>query len=440
MDRIRIEGGHRLEGEIQVSGSKNAALPIMAGAILCREPVTLYNVPDLHDIDGLERLLCSFGIEVWRDRQLGIVNINPTTLRWNEAPYDLVRKMRASFFVLGPLIGRCGRARVSLPGGCAIGSRPVDIHLEALTELGARIEVEHGYVNAVGHGMRGARVRLRFPSVGATENLISAAVVTPGETIVENAAREPEVADLCNFYCAMGADIEGAGTDTLAIRGVKALHGGTYRVIPDRIEAGTYMIAAAITGGRVKLRHACPAQMEATIAQLRRTGCEVHTGGDWIEVRAHGAIRPLDELVTEPYPGFPTDMQAQFMALLTIADGTSIIRETIFENRFMHANELMRMGANIRIEGNRAVIRGVERLSGSPVMASDLRASAALILAGLAAEGNTEVLRVYHLDRGYERLEVKLAALGASIERVSTALGVGDGGASGSELEPQLVV
>jgi len=420
MDRILVRGGRRLEGRVRISGAKNAALPIMAAALICDEPVTLKNVPTLLDIDGMEHLLCSMG--VMTERRTGELTIDPRTLRWPEAPYDLVRKMRASFFVLGPLIARMKRARVSLPGGCAIGSRPVDIHIKALQGLDIDLLVEHGYIEARADGadhLVGHRVTLDFPSVGATENLLAAAVVAKGTTIIHNAACEPEVADLARFLCAMGAQIEGIGSSRLEIEGVKRLHGGEYSIIPDRIEAGTYLVAGAITGGEVTLEKADPALMTNTLEKLTDAGAEIKVERDEITVRGPDRPKAVADVTTLPFPGFPTDMQAQMMALVSIADGTSVIRETIFENRFMHVSELCRLGANISIEGNTAIVRGVKSLSGSPVMASDLRASAALVLAGLVTEGETEVLRVYHTDRGYERIEEKLAALGADIERLS---------------------
>jgi len=417
MDRIVVRGGKKLRGRVKVSGAKNAALPIMAAALMCDEPVTIEEVPQLIDIDGMERLLCSMGVEV--ERKPDEMRIDPRTLRWPEAPYDLVRKMRASFFVLGPLIAKTGWARVSLPGGCAIGRRPVDIHIKALQNLGVDMKVEHGYVEARADAGRlgGRRVTLDFPSVGATENLLSAAVLAKGKTIIHNAASEPEVSDLANFLCAMGGRIEGVGTSRLEVDGVDRLHGGRYRIIPDRIEAGTFLVGAAITGGEVTLSGACPGFMTATLEKLSEAGADIRVDKDEITVRGPERPKAVGDITTLPYPGFPTDMQAQFMALLSVADGTSVIRETIFENRFMHVSELVRLGANVALEGNMAVVRGVEGLSGSPVMASDLRASAALVLAGLVAEGQTEVLRVYHIDRGYEKIEEKLAALGADIRR-----------------------
>jgi UDP-N-acetylglucosamine 1-carboxyvinyltransferase len=420
MDRIRVRGGNRLSGRVKISGAKNAALPIMAAALVCDEPVTIKNVPELLDIDGMEHLLCSMGVTV--EKSPDAIRIDPRTLRWPEAPYDLVRKMRASFFVLGPLIARRRQARVSLPGGCLIGSRPVDIHLKALAGLGIDIQVEHGYVEASASGPNafvGGEVNLDFPSVGATENLLCAAVLAKGKTVIRNAAREPEVMDLAGFLNAMGARIEGIGDSTLEIEGVERLTGGEYEIIPDRIEAGTFLTAAAITGGEVTLEKACPKFMAGILDKLRESGCEVKIDGSSIHLQGPEKPQAVPDVTTLPYPGFPTDMQAQMMALLAIADGASVIRETIFENRFMHVSELRRLGADVTLEGKTAVVRGVPHLSGSPVMASDLRASAALVVAGLAAEGETEVLRVYHIDRGYERIEEKMAALGADIERIS---------------------
>jgi UDP-N-acetylglucosamine 1-carboxyvinyltransferase len=420
MDRILVRGGRRLEGRVRISGSKNAALPIMAAAIACEEPVTIRDVPDLLDIDGMEHLLCSMGVGV--DRRPGEMIIDPRTLRWPEAPYDLVRKMRASFFVLGPLIARSRRARVSLPGGCAIGSRPVDIHIKALEALNIGIQVEHGYVEATAEGkdqLVGQRVTLGFPSVGATENLLVAASVAKGTTIIHNAACEPEVRDLADFLVAMGANIEGIGSSRMVVEGVERLKGGEYTIIPDRIEAGTYLVAAAVTGGEVTLENACPAYMTSTLEKLTDAGAQVKVNGSEITIKGLDRPEAVGEISTLPYPGFPTDMQAQMMAMMTVANGTTVVRETIFENRFMHISELSRLGANISLDGSTAVVRGVDHLSGSPVMASDLRASAALVIAGLVAEGETEVLRVYHIDRGYEKIEEKLAALGADIERAS---------------------
>jgi UDP-N-acetylglucosamine 1-carboxyvinyltransferase len=422
MDSIQVEQGPPLEGEVQISGSKNAALPIMAASILCSRPLVLENVPDLADIHAMERLLCSMGMHTTYEASSRSVRIDPIPFRWAEAPYDLVRKMRASFFVLGPLVGKHKAARVSMPGGCAIGARPVNIHLRSLESIGIKIEVEHGYVIADGKNMRGGAVHLEFPSVGATENVLCAAALAPGETVIENAAREPEVSDLADFLVAGGAKIEGQGTSTIRVQGVDQLEIDRYTIIPDRIEAGTYLAAAALAGGKVRVKGCRHKDLTAFLADLRQTGAgvEVEPEGatDSITLRREGPIQPIPELVTLPYPGFPTDLQAQMMALLCLAEGTSVIRETIFENRFMHVSELNRMGADIQIHGNSAIVKGVNHLSGSPVMASDLRASAALVIAGLAARGRTDVLRVYHLDRGYERIEEKLAGLGARIRRV----------------------
>lgn len=424
MDSIQVEKSPPLHGEVRISGSKNAALPIMAATLLCEEAVVLENVPDLADIHGMERLLCSMGAVTHYESAAKRVEIDPTRVRWIEAPYDLVRKMRASFFVLGPLVGRHRHARVSMPGGCAIGARPVNIHLKALESLGVRIEVEHGYVVADGHQLRGGPVNLDFPSVGATENALCAAVLAPGETVIENAAREPEVTDLADFLVAGGARIEGQGTSTLHVQGVDRLSLKTYPIIPDRIEAGTYLAAAALAGGEVRIRGCRQKDLIAFLADLRQTGTELEVESqgplDDILVRRTNPIQPISEVVTLPFPGFPTDLQAQMMAVLCLAEGASIVRETIFENRFMHVSELNRMGADITINGNTAIVRGVRELSGSPVMASDLRASAALVIAGLVARGTTDILRVYHLDRGYEHIETKLAGLGANVKRVRT--------------------
>ncbi len=422
MDSIQVEKSPLLSGDVHISGSKNAALPIMAGAILFDSPLRLDNIPDLADIQGMERLLCSMGMETCYHPEQRSLEIDPTRIRWPEAPYDLVRKMRASFFVLGPLIGRHRRARVSMPGGCAIGARPVNIHLKSLECLGVNITVEHGYVIADASQMRGGLVNLEFPSVGATENVICAAVLARGETCIENAAREPEVADLADFLIAGGACIEGHGTSTIRIQGVDRLRTEAYSVIPDRIEAGTYLAAGALCGGAIRVCGCRARDLTAFLADLRLTGCEISVESDGnldnIILKRSSPIQPVTEIVTLPYPGFPTDLQAQMMAVLCLAEGTSIVRETIFENRFMHVSELNRMGADISINGNTAIVRGVRHLSGSPVMASDLRASAALVISGLVAQGTTEVLRVYHLDRGYERIEEKLAGLGARISRV----------------------
>ena len=424
MDRILIRGGNRLSGRLKISGAKNAALTLMPCAILTDEPVTLRNLPRLADVDGFGHLLNQIGastrVEGTRPEDFGrVMTIRAGQLFSTEAPYDIVRKMRASILVLGPILARAGEARVSLPGGCAIGNRPIDLHLKALEAIGAEIELTAGYVKASAPGGRLSGGRYTFPvvSVGATENALMAAVTAKGTTVLGNAAREPEIVDLCRLLIAMGARIDGVGTETLTIEGVDRLHGATYSVMPDRIEAGSYACAAAITGGDLELVGACAEDMRATLAALTQAGVTVEESRDSIRVTAHGPLQPLN-LSTAPFPGFATDMQAQFMAMLCKAEGTSTLTETIFENRYMHVPELARMGADIQVHGRTARVKGVEKLTGAPVMATDLRASMSLILAGLAAEGETSVSRVYHLDRGYERLEEKLSAVGADIERV----------------------
>ncbi|HWK36534.1 UDP-N-acetylglucosamine 1-carboxyvinyltransferase [Sphingomonas sp.] len=424
MDRILIRGGNRLQGRIFISGAKNAALTLMPCALLTDEPLTLRNLPRLADVDSFGHLLNQLGastaIEGSRPEDFGrVMTIRAGRLTSTEAPYDIVRKMRASILVLGPLIGRAGEATVSLPGGCAIGNRPIDLHLKAMEAMGAEIELAAGYVKAVAPGGRlpGGRVSFPVVSVGATENALMAAVTARGGTVIENAAREPEIVDLCNCLVAMGASISGIGTETLEIEGRDRLHGATYAVMPDRIEAGSYACAAAITGGSVELAGAEANDMRATIAALVEAGVSVEEGKGSIKVSADGPLRPIT-LSTAPFPGFATDMQAQFMAMLCKADGASVLTETIFENRYMHVPELARMGADITVTGRSAVVRGVAGLVGAQVMATDLRASMSLIIAGLAAEGETQVSRVYHLDRGYERLEEKLSAVGADIERI----------------------
>ena len=416
MDRIRIRGGRRLAGQIAIGGAKNAALPLMAASILADEPLTLTNTPALADIATLATLLEQLGVVVTRDgrtTKLDCARVTSTT-----APYDLVRKMRASVLVLGPLVARERKARVSLPGGCAIGARPVDLHLKGLEAMGARIELAEGYVEALApQGLRGAEIVFPFVSVGATENLLMAATLARGTTVLKNAAREPEVEDLANCLAAMGARIEGIGSDRLVVHGTDRLGGTTHSILPDRIETGTYAMAAAITGGDVELTGTRIGLLEATVAAMREAGISVEPTGDGFRVSRSGPIRGTD-VMTEPYPGFATDLQAQMMALLAVAEGASMITETIFENRFMHVPELRRMGANINLHGSSAMVRGVARLTGAPVMATDLRASVSLVIAGLAAAGETVVNRVYHLDRGYERLEAKLAACGADIERL----------------------
>lgn len=424
MDRIVIRGGNRLSGRIVISGAKNAALTLLPCALLTEEPLTLRNLPRLADVDSFGHLLNQFGVsttvEGSHPSEFGrVMTMRGQRLTSTVAPYDIVRKMRASILVLGPLVARAGEATVSLPGGCAIGNRPIDLHLKALEALGAEIELAAGYVKATAPGGRLPGGRYRFPvvSVGATENAVMAAVLAKGTSVLENAAREPEIVDLCRCLVAMGAAIDGIGSDTLTIEGREKLHGATYAVMPDRIEAGSYACAAAITGGAVELANVVPSDMRATIDALVEAGVTVREEATSLFVEASGDIRPVN-LSTAPYPGFATDMQAQFMALLTRADGASVLTETIFENRYMHVPELARMGADITVTGRSAVVRGVDGLVGAPVMATDLRASMSLIIAGLAAQGETSVSRVYHLDRGYERLEEKLQAVGADIERL----------------------
>jgi len=420
VDKIILQGGKSLAGEVSVSGSKNAALPVLISSLLTSEPCTYQGVPHLADIRTTLKLLSGLGDK--HDHQSWLNGADDLTLQANrinkfEAAYDLVKTMRASFLVLGPLLARFGRARVSTPGGCAIGARPINLHLKGLEALGATIEQSHGYVEANASRLRGAKIYLDLPSVGATENLMMAATLAEGTTIIENAAKEPEIDDLASVLNEMGARVQGSGTDIIQIEGVDALHGTTHRIIPDRIEAGSFVIAAAITGGDVLVRGARADHLEAFLIKLKEAGVVYTADEVGIKVERSGNIKSVD-VTTLPYPGFPTDLQAQMMALMAVADGVSIITETIFENRFMHAQELDRMGAQIQLEGNRAVVRGVHELSGAPVMASDLRASVALLLAGLVANGTTEVSRVYHLDRGYEQIERKLSQLGAHIERV----------------------
>jgi UDP-N-acetylglucosamine 1-carboxyvinyltransferase len=425
MDRILIRGGRRLEGRIPISGAKNAALTLLPCALLTDEPLTLRNLPRLADVDSFGHLLNQLGVSITvegaKRAEVGrVMTLRASGIASTVAPYDIVRKMRASILVLGPLLARAGEATVSLPGGCAIGNRPIDLHLRALEALGARIELTAGYVRASAPdgGLTGGTISFPVVSVGATENALMAAVLARGETIIENAAREPEITDLAKCLIAMGAEIGGLRTDTLTVQGKDRLHGATYSVMPDRIEAGSYACAAAITGGSVELAGARKETMPSILSGLSDAGLIVEDVPGGIRVSADGGIRPLS-LSTAPYPAFPTDMQAQFMAMLTLAEGTSLLTETIFENRYMHVPELTRMGADIEVRGRSAVVRGVKGLVGAPVMATDLRASMSLILAGLAAQGETQVHRVYHLDRGYERLEEKLQAVGADIERSS---------------------
>ena len=424
MDKIIIRGGKRLAGTIPVSGAKNAALTLIPCALLTEEPLTLRNLPRLADIDSFQHLMTQFGVSVSipgrRPEDFGrVITLEATRLTSTTAPYDLVRKMRASILVLGPMLARAGEATVSLPGGCAIGNRPIDLHLKALEAFGAHIELAQGYVRAIAPdgGLPGGEFDFPVVSVGATENAIMAAVVSSGTCRLFNAAREPEIVDLCKLLVAMGAEIEGIGTSDLTIHGVKRLYGTSYSVMPDRIEAGSYACAAAITGGEVRLEGARADEMASTIHALRNIGIHVESDAKGVSVAANGTLKAVD-LTTAPFPGLATDMQAQLMALLTRAEGTSVLTETIFENRFMHVPELNRMGANIETSGRTAIVRGVEGLTGAEVMATDLRASMSLVIAGLAAEGETQVHRLYHLDRGYERLEEKLSLLGADIERV----------------------
>jgi len=425
MDRILIRGGNRLSGRLPISGAKNSALALLPCALLTDEPVTLRNLPRLADVDSFGHLLNQLGvstmIEGARPEDFGrVMTLRAGRVTSTVAPYDIVRKMRASILVLGPLLARAGEATVSLPGGCAIGNRPIDLHLKVLEAFGATIEITAGYVKAIAPdgGLPGGSYTFPVVSVGATENAVMAAALASGTCTLENAAREPEITDLCHLLAAMGADIEGIGTDRLVITGKPRLHGATYAVMPDRIEAGSYACAAAITGGDVELVGAKADDMQAVLSALRDTGVHVEAGRNSIRIAAEGRLRPLT-LSTAPFPSFPTDMQAQFMSMLCLADGASVLTETIFENRYMHVPELARMGADISVNGRTAIVRGVDKLTGAPVMATDLRASMSLILAGLAAEGETQVNRVYHLDRGYERLEEKLQAVGADIERAS---------------------
>ncbi len=414
MDQILIHGGRRLTGEVRTSGAKNAALPILASTILGGGECALSNMPSVVDVLTMGKLLRMLGIAVAQEGEHTVVDAQ--TIASTEAPYDLVRTMRASVLVLGPLVARMGEAKVSLPGGCAIGSRPVNFHLAGLEKMGASVEIEHGYIRATARRLRGDRIYFDIPSVTGTENLMMAAVLAEGTTVLENAAKEPEITDLAEFLVKRGARIAGAGTDMITIEGVTELHGAEHDVIPDRIEAGTYLAAGAITGGEISVERCRPEHMEPLLMKLRESGVELREEKERVHLKMQGRLKGTN-VRTSPHPGFPTDMQAQFVALMAVAEGTSVVTETIFESRFMHVEELRRMGADIRVEGNRVVITGKERLTGAPVMASDLRASAGLIVAGLAAEGTTEVSRVYHLDRGYERLEDKFKALGARIER-----------------------
>ena len=415
MDKLVIQGGVPLSGEIRVSGAKNAALPILCASLLSAEPLVVSNVPHLRDITTMIGLLAQMGVSVSVDEKLG-VSLDAADIPNPVAPYELVKTMRASILVLGPLLARFGQARVSLPGGCAIGSRPVDLHIKGLQAMGAEIDIEHGYIVARAARLKGARIFMDTVTVTGTENLMMAAALADGTTFLENAAREPEVVDLANCLNAMGARIDGAGSDVITVHGVQRLHGASHRVMPDRIEAGTYLVAAAATGGSVKLRDMRADILDAVLEKLREAGAVIECGPDWISLEMRGPIRAVN-VRTAPYPAFPTDMQAQFMVLNCVAEGSALVTETIFENRFMHVQELRRLGADIEVEGNTAMVRGVSRLDGATVMATDLRASASLVMAGLMAQGETMVERIYHLDRGYECIEEKLSQLGARIRR-----------------------
>ncbi len=417
MQKLKINGGRRLVGEVRASGAKNAALPIIAAGLLTTDEVILHNVPDLADVRTMGRLLEGMGV-VCERLDASTVRISAACVNSTEAPYELVKTMRASVLTLGPLVARFGSARVSLPGGCSIGARPVDQHIKALKSMGAAVEIDHGYMNAKSKRLTGCRIVTDMVTVTGTENIMMAAVLAQGETIIENAAREPEVVDLARCLTAMGARIKGAGTARIVIEGVERLHGCEHTVIADRIETGTFLCAALATEGDILVTHADPSSLEAVVGKLREAGGEIDTGSDWIRARISHRPRAVD-VRTVPHPGFPTDMQAQFMALDAVGDGVGRIVETIFENRFMHVPELQRMGADIRVDGHTAVVRGVESLEGASVMATDLRASASLVIAGLAAQGETIIDRIYHLDRGYEHIEDKLSLLGADIERIS---------------------
>ncbi len=416
MSKIIVKKSPPLKGTIRVNGSKNSILPILAASLLSKEKCILNEIPDLKDVEVMCEVLTSLGADVKRKKR-GIIEINSYNIDNYEAPYELIRKMRASFLVLGPLLARLGRARVSMPGGCAIGSRPIDLHLKGFKALGAQIDATGGYVNAYTEKLTGNTIYLDFPSVGATENIIMAASLAEGEAVIENAAEEPEIVDLANFINNMGGNIIGAGTKTIRIKGVKELHGAEHTVIPDRIEAGTYMIAAAITNGDLRIENVLTSHIQPVIAKLREAGVYIHENGDHVRVNANHILKAVD-IKTLPYPGFPTDMQAQFMALLSVSKGTSLINETIFENRFMHADELKRMGADIKIEGNSAIIKGKNKLAGAPVSATDLRAGAALILAGLIADGETEITNIHHIQRGYAGIINKLKNVGAKIDLI----------------------
>ncbi|MCM2336547.1 MAG: UDP-N-acetylglucosamine 1-carboxyvinyltransferase [Pseudomonas sp.] len=418
MQKIVVEGGQPLNGEVVISGAKNAVLPILCATLLADGPVEISNVPHLHDVVTTVKLLSELGAGITIDEQYGIT-VDPTSVHSQVASYELVKTMRASVLVLGPLLAKYGHAEVSLPGGCAIGSRPVDLHIKGLQSLGAEISVDHGFIKARAARLKGARHVFEMVSVGATENVLMAATLAEGTTVLENAAMEPEIVDLADCLNAMGARVEGAGTSKITIHGVERLHGGSHAVVADRIETGTFLVAAAMTGGRIVARRTRPETMDAVLDKLTEAGAAILIDGDRITLDMQGRRPKAVDITTAPHPGFPTDMQAQFMAMNCIADGVAVINETIFENRFMHVNELLRLGADIRVDGHTAVVRGVARLSGAPVMATDLRASASLILAGLVADGQTTIDRIYHLDRGYENIEEKLSGLGARIRRIS---------------------
>lgn len=416
MEKLIIHGGTRLQGTVKISGAKNAVLPIIAAALLGQSPSLLEDVPDLEDVRTISEVLSQLGVKVRNENHT--LWIDSSVITKCEAPYELVRKMRASFLIMGPLLARCGRAKISLPGGCAIGTRPIDLHLKGFEALGAQIEIGHGYIEAKApNGLKGARIYLDFPSVGATENIIMAASMAQGQTILENPAHEPEIIDLANYLNMMGASIRGAGTNVIKIEGVGRLEGKNYTIIPDRIEAGTYMVAAAMTAGDVYIENAISEHLKPVIAKLKEAGVGIIEDVNGIRVKSNGQLKAVD-IKTLPYPGFPTDMQAQFMAMAAVSEGASVVSETVFENRFMHVDELKRMGANIKIEGRSAVVEGVHSLTGCQVKATDLRAGAAMVLAGLVAEGETQVGCIHHIDRGYDELVKKLCALGADIHRI----------------------
>lgn len=418
MEKLIIRGGNRLVGTVKISGAKNAVLPLIAATLLGKTPSILEGVPNLEDVRTFSQVLKHLGIEVQYYKTEHTLSVDSTNITSCEAPYELVRKMRASFLIMGPLLARCGHSKISLPGGCAIGTRPIDLHLKGFEALGAKIDIGHGYIEATApNGLTGARIYLDFPSVGATENIIMAASMAKGQTILENAAHEPEIVDLANFLNTMGARIKGAGTDVIKIEGVAELTGKTYEVIPDRIEAGTFMVAAAMTGGDLYVENALSEHLKPVIAKLKEAGVTIKEDTNGVRVISDGVLKSVD-IKTLPYPGFPTDMQAQFMAMTTVAHGTSVVSETVFENRFMHVDELRRMGANIKIDGRSAVVEGLTTLTGCQVKATDLRAGAALVLAGLVANGETEVGYLHHIDRGYDELVTKLCAIGADIKRV----------------------